>query len=234
VGFFSGPSKDELLKTAMGIASYAMQLRMLGQIDPAARRDTLIEVAAVGGPTSIDALTTMAARVVEDNDLGWYKKNQFIGMVYGSLISVGLPAADARSIKQQIELLCSLSKPKARREPAISARGTDGNEEPASDEAIDAIMGRMMSRSENWTTIGEAIANDCLENGLREGGVVRYSEIAEYIASRHKYNTSVVQLGFTNRMHQFVQSGEIITAKAENGDLIFVHEKYADDILKDA
>jgi len=118
---------------------------------------------------------------------------------------------------------------KARREPVLGSE----NDEPASHQEIDAIVERWTRLSDKWTALGEGIANDCLENGLREGGIVRYSEIKEYIESRHKYNTSAVQHGFTSRMLQFVKSGEVIHLNAEGGDIVFVHEKYADDVLKD-
>lgn len=102
---------------------------------------------------------------------------------------------------------------------------------PASDEDIDAFLKRWTTLSTKWTALGEVIANDCLENGLREGGIVRYSEIKEYIESRHKYNTSAVEYGFTDRMLEFVKSGEVINLKVEGGDTVFVHKKYADELL---
>gem|GEM_PF-5673908 len=37
--------------------------------------------------------------------MGWYKKNQFLGMIFGSLVSMGFSANDANYIKGQIELL---------------------------------------------------------------------------------------------------------------------------------
>jgi hypothetical protein len=92
----------------------------------------------------------------------------------------------------------------------------------------------MMQASEKWYAMGHHIADDCLENGLREGGIVRLSEIEEYIYSRHKYNADAIQVGFKERMKQFADSGEVLVLRVKGGDLAFVHERHADAVLKDA
>lgn len=235
MGFFSGPSRDVLLKTAMGIASYAMQLRILERLDSTAKEQGLSQIAAGGGPTCLDELIVMAARIVQENDMGWYKRNQFLGMIGGSLVSVGMATPDAQLIVQEVERLCSLSASRVRREPVVSTAEFGRGKAPASQAAVrpaaHASAHHVLPDSVKWTSIGGSIANDCLENGLREGGIVRYSEIAEYIASRHQHHSSAVQYGFTSRMQQFVESGEIVIAKVEGDEIVFVHEKHADELL---
>ena len=60
---------------------------------------------AEGAPTSMNELITMSASVIREQNMGWCKKNQFLGMIFGSLVSVGMSAPDANYIKGQIELL---------------------------------------------------------------------------------------------------------------------------------
>lgn len=105
MAFFGGPSKGVLLQMAQGVASITMQLQLLEELDKEAKDEVLSTMQAEGSPTSIQELIHMAAQVVPEYNMGWYKKNQYFGMIYGSLISMGMSHADANYIKGQIELL---------------------------------------------------------------------------------------------------------------------------------
>lgn len=105
MGFFGGPSKGFLLQMAQGVASIAMQLQYLNEMDGELRNEALTGMASNGLPTSMTELVMMAAHVIGEKNMGWYKKNQFLGMIYGSLVSMGMSRSDANYIKSQIELI---------------------------------------------------------------------------------------------------------------------------------
>lgn len=105
MGFFGGPSKGGLLQMAQGVASIAMQLQFLNEMDEELKNEVLTGMASEGSPTSMTELVTMAAHVIDEQNMGWYKKNQFLGMIYGSLVSMGMPHSNANYIKSQIELM---------------------------------------------------------------------------------------------------------------------------------
>jgi hypothetical protein len=58
-----------------------------------------------GGPTNMSELIIMAASVIREQKMGWYKKNLFLGMLFGNLVSIGMSAPDAKCIKSKIEAL---------------------------------------------------------------------------------------------------------------------------------
>lgn len=105
MGFFGGPSKGVLLQMSQGVAAVAMQISMLSQVSDSEKASMINGMKAEGSPTDMNELVEMAASVVREHNLGWYKKNQFLGMIYGSLLNAGFSAADARHLKGQIEIL---------------------------------------------------------------------------------------------------------------------------------
>ncbi len=107
MGFFGGPSKGVLLKMAQGVASIAMQILYLNEMDEELKNEALTGMASEGLPASMIELVTMAALVIGEKNMGWYKNNQFLGMIYGSLVSMGMPHSDASYIKSQIELIAA-------------------------------------------------------------------------------------------------------------------------------
>jgi len=107
MGFFGGPSKSVLLQMAQGVASIAMQLQFLNELDEDAKQQAITNMTAEGSPSNLNELVSMAAHVVKEHNMGWYKKNQYLGMIYGSLVSMGMPNSDANYMKGQIELLAN-------------------------------------------------------------------------------------------------------------------------------
>ena len=105
MGFFGGPSKGSLLQMSQGIASVAMQIQILSGLEEKDRQEIIQAMKAEGTPTSMNELITMSAVVIREQNMGWYKKNQFLGMIFGSLVSFGRSVPDANYIKGQIELL---------------------------------------------------------------------------------------------------------------------------------
>lgn len=104
MSFFSGPSKDVLLRMAQGIAATVVELKLLNTLDESAKSATVQKLKQQGGPTSLEQAVNMAASVITEQNMGWYKKNQFLGMIQGSLLAMGLSNADAAYYKGIIEL----------------------------------------------------------------------------------------------------------------------------------
>ena len=104
---FSGPSKDVVVQMARGVASFAVQIRMLQSMEDAERNSIISGMKSQGAPTSIPELTRMAASVVREHKLGFLRKNQYLGAIEAHLVVMGLSNSDARFIKGQIELLAS-------------------------------------------------------------------------------------------------------------------------------
>jgi hypothetical protein len=104
---FSGPSKDVVLQMARGVASVTIQIKMLDALDPAQRRAAETQMRRDGAPTSIPELSRMAASVVRQHNLGFIRKNQYLGAIEAYLVQMGMTHSDARFIKGQVELLAS-------------------------------------------------------------------------------------------------------------------------------
>lgn len=105
MGFFSGPSQDVLLQMARGIASMVMEIRILNALDETAKSEIVQKLKAEGNPTSLEQAIKMAAAVITEQNMGWYKKNMFLGMIRGSLITMGMSKSDATYYKGIIEIL---------------------------------------------------------------------------------------------------------------------------------
>jgi len=103
--FFGSPSKDVMLQMARGVAGIAVQLHLLNELDEHAKQETLCGMVAEGLPASLKELTAMAAQVAHEQNMGWYKMNQYLGMIHGSLVAMGMPHSEANLIKAQIEIL---------------------------------------------------------------------------------------------------------------------------------
>jgi hypothetical protein len=106
MGFFSGPSKAVVHKMALGIASVAMQIRILQQVemDTADKQKILAGMKAEGTPTTMHDLIDAAACVVKEQNMGWLRRNQFLGAIQGHLMVMGMSFADASHLKGLIEL----------------------------------------------------------------------------------------------------------------------------------
>jgi len=104
MGFFSGPSKYVTLRMAQGVASFALQLKILRDLDTETQKTILDGMKSEGVPTSFDELISSAASVIVQHKMGWWKKAQFLGMIRDSMISNGISQADAAYLTGMIEL----------------------------------------------------------------------------------------------------------------------------------
>ncbi|WBA17018.1 hypothetical protein [Salinivibrio kushneri] len=98
-------------------------------------------------------------------------------------------------------------------------------------DAEDILQG-MMDRSEKWQVMGAEIAQDCYQNGLLQGEIVRLSDIVNFIKKNHSYNGNIVENGFLNQMKSYLDQGVVASINAEGGDIVFVHQDHIKDVLK--
>jgi hypothetical protein len=78
---------------------------------------------------------------------------------------------------------------------------------------------------------GRKIADDCFENGLVKGEIVRLAEIEKTIAENLPYRPAAAVHGFLQRMIELENAGEVIHAKEQSGDTVFIHKRHAKEIL---
>ena len=104
---FGGPSDYVLLTTARGIAGeYASLAFLTTTLGPG---DDLLDSvkkdrAAQGLPNSADEVAQVAAHVIRQYELGWFKRNRFLGMIESSLRAMGVDRQDARYLKGLVEV----------------------------------------------------------------------------------------------------------------------------------
>jgi hypothetical protein len=102
--FLSGPSKHVTMQMAQGVASVAMQIKMLGSLDPGMRTKAMDSMQKEGAPTTMQELVRAAASVVSEQKMGWLKRNQYLGAIQGYLVVMGMSYADAAYLKGMIEI----------------------------------------------------------------------------------------------------------------------------------
>jgi len=110
VGFFSGPSKQVTFRMAQGVASFAMQIYMLSTLDEHMREEIVRGMRAEGAPTTIDELTVAAGQVIREQQMGWVRKGQFLGVIQGELLNAGMSASDAKYLIGLIEIRSGSAK----------------------------------------------------------------------------------------------------------------------------
>jgi hypothetical protein len=107
MGFFSGPDKSTVLTMAQGVANVATQNHMLdmADLDAATRQEVIRGMQEEGKPTSMHDLIRMAASVPISQNMGWVRKNQFLGAIHAYLVNMGMSYSQAEQLKKQIEVL---------------------------------------------------------------------------------------------------------------------------------
>jgi hypothetical protein len=98
-------------------------------------------------------------------------------------------------------------------------------------DAEDKLEG-VMERSKKWQVMGAEIAQDCYQNGLLQGEIVRLSDITNFIQQNHSYNGNIVENGFLNQMKLYIEHGVVVNINVEGGDTVFVHKDHVNDVLK--
>jgi hypothetical protein len=83
-----------------------------------------------------------------------------------------------------------------------------------------------------WDAIGMDLADDCYQNGLAKGEIVRLSDITFLISENYAYNTNIVQGGFLRKMELYHNQATEVKVKDERGDIVFIHKNFVEEILK--
>src|SRR5471030_1540748 len=104
MGFFTGPSKDALQGMAQGVAVVISQVLFLNTLEPSARRDLAKQMEAEGLPTVTTDAFSMAGQVITEQNMGTHKRSQFLGMIQGNLVAMGISHAEATHYRNMIEL----------------------------------------------------------------------------------------------------------------------------------
>lgn len=101
----------------------------------------------------------------------------------------------------------------------------------ASESDVDFILGHINSMGQQYGAIGAEIAEDCVANGLRQGEIVKLSDIESVIAENHPDTATPIGTGFMERMLYYTRSGEVLNMNVEGGDVVFVHKDYKKHFL---
>lgn len=97
--------------------------------------------------------------------------------------------------------------------------------------AEDDLLRGMIERSEKWRLMGVSIAQDCYENGLCKGEIVRLSEITNFIEQNHSCNGKAVEGGFLDGMKSYLDKELVVSFNVEGGDIVFVHNDHVNDVI---
>jgi hypothetical protein len=92
--------------------------------------------------------------------------------------------------------------------------------------ADDRMFRELLAKTALRAERGAEIANDCLENGLRKGEIVKFSDISRFIAAHYEFDKVPIETIFLTRMKEIEETEEVVHFNMENnGDFIFVHRR---------
>lgn len=99
-------------------------------------------------------------------------------------------------------------------------------------EISDEMAQRMMGQSKIQVEKGRELADECVEEGLKQGEFTRLSSVERNFKKEYPLDYKYVLDGFKARMLELSSSGEVIAVNIEENDVAFVHkdfeEKYQD------
>jgi hypothetical protein len=98
---FAGPSKQDTYLAARGVASFAMQIRML-RSDLPGKEEVIKQMRAEGKPTTMNEWVEGAAYFVVKQKMGFVRKNQYLAALEGYLIEMGMASYEAKALKNEI------------------------------------------------------------------------------------------------------------------------------------
>lgn len=95
-------------------------------------------------------------------------------------------------------------------------------------------LSSVLNGTSNWHKIGADLADDSVVNGLRNGSVVKFSDITSLMQQEYG-NTNgakMVENGFLTKMKQYMDSWEVLNASVQGEQYVFVHKNHAKMLLK--
>lgn len=104
MGIFGGPSKQQLMQAAQGVASFALQHKQLKDLNGEAKREIINNMVQEGSPTNSKELAEMVTDFIKEEKLGWNKRSQFLTMIYGCLTSAGMSNKDAFNVRENLRI----------------------------------------------------------------------------------------------------------------------------------
>jgi hypothetical protein len=230
---FGGPSDHVLLTTARGIASeYAAISSLTNALGPS---DDIVaslkkERAAQGRPRSKDEIAQMAADVIRQYKLGWFKRNRFFGMIEGSLRAMGVDRQDARYLKGLVEIYWHKNNYISARQEATITTSTNSRsdvldpskQKTTEDSSANEFLDALLSSYNPAISEGRKLADQCMENGIRKNETVVLSTVRKSIYAHFPATAGAVENGFLDRMLEFVNTREIVAVRGRENDLIWM------------
>ncbi|MFO7905616.1 MAG: hypothetical protein R6U98_23350 [Pirellulaceae bacterium] len=230
---FGGPSDYVLLTTARGIASeYASHAFLTTTLGPG---DDLLDSvkkdrAAQGLPNSADEVAQMAADVIRQYELGWFKRNRFLGMIEGSLRAMGVNRQDARYLTGLVEIYWHKKNYISARQEATITTSTNSRsdlldpskQQTIEDSSADKFLDALLSSYNPAISEGRKLADQCIENGIRKNEIVVLSTVRKSIYAHFPATAGAVESGFLDRMLEFVNTREIVAVRGRENDLIWM------------
>jgi len=122
--------------------------------------------------------------MINENQMGSYKKNKFISMLYGSMIVASVGRREAASIKAEIEIM---SRSRERRRIKVLRSFVDGLRD-------EALFEDIVTRSQKWHEVGGLLAQESYTNGLCRGECVKISEIERLVKDKYAFVKLVMAL----------------------------------------
>jgi hypothetical protein len=102
--FFGGPSNNFLVNTAQGIAHCMYEANLLTTIaDPVIHDELKMAMKKKGQPTTVDEVLIMASKAMYEMQMGFFKKNHFLGTLDIFFRRSGFSATEARYFITLIE-----------------------------------------------------------------------------------------------------------------------------------
>lgn len=98
--------------------------------------------------------------------------------------------------------------------------------------AKEELVSGMFERSENWQAKGVEIAIDCYENGLKDGALIRFTQILDLIKNNYPNNVGPIENGFLMQMNKYLDSGEIVNVSIEGESLNFIHKDHLKSLME--
>jgi hypothetical protein len=106
------------------------------------------------------------------------------------------------------------------------------NKDDEYDRAKEALISGMFERSENWQAKGSEIAVDCYENGLKDGALIRFTQILDLIETNYPNNIGPIENGFLTQMNKYIDSGEVVNVSIEGDELNFIHKEHLKNLME--
>jgi len=91
-------------------------------------------------------------------------------------------------------------------------------------------MGVISQMLERRQRAGAIVADEFFESGLKRKKYATLSGMESFIRHNHLQDANAVNSGFLDRMKEYIDAGEVLNISVDDGDILFVHRREADDL----